>query len=491
MRLRLTGAVLVLLGLVAAGTAVASATLWRPADQVRAEAIAAGATTMLVTEPGVLELVDETVTVRATASGGARVVLAVGRDSDVLAWVGQDPHTLVTGLADEATLATRPGEPAPAAPPAEGSGKEAEAEPEDEEDSEAEVASGTAPADPLSSDMWLQVAEGEGTVEMEWTDRPGRWSLLVATTGEEAVSPRLELSWPREVLTPWLLPGSWTGGALVLAGAVLLVLSARRGREWVEVAEAEPAAAPSAPTTLPEGVPLTRRQLRELEARQQSARSRPVAHRLRRSAPSVASAEEPVPTAPAPAGREAPAATPGAPEPAHGWVPAPPTGAGPSASAAQPPAVRPAVPDAPPAARHTAPAPAAAPAPAVSPASPSRTVPSAATPGALPPATGSPSAAAEPATPAEPVTAGEPQEGAPQAPGPARSAWSRLRRRRHAAEPVEPPAPAPATEPDPEPAPLAPSPSRPTYASADAWRARWGFVEVPTDPRPEDEEEAR
>src|SRR5690554_3607641 len=110
-RLRLTGAVLVLLGLVAAGTAVASATLWRPADHILAEALASGATTMIVTDPGVLELGDETVAVRATAPAGARVVAVVGRESDVRAWVGQDAYTRVTGLADAATLATTAGEP--------------------------------------------------------------------------------------------------------------------------------------------------------------------------------------------------------------------------------------------------------------------------------------------------------------------------------------------------------------------------------------------
>src|SRR5690606_16636926 len=88
--LSLTGDVLVLLGLVAAGSGVASATLWRASVHVQAEAFAAGATTLLVTEPGVLELVDDTVTVRASAPAGSTVVLAVGREADVRAWVGLD-----------------------------------------------------------------------------------------------------------------------------------------------------------------------------------------------------------------------------------------------------------------------------------------------------------------------------------------------------------------------------------------------------------------
>jgi len=194
--LRLTGAVLVLLGLVAAGSGVASATLWRPADHVQAEAIAAGATTLLVTEPGVLELVDDTVTVRASAPAGSTVVLAVGREADVRAWVGLDPHTRVTGLADASTLAAEPGQPvAPPveAPPADGASPEPtdDASPETTDDASPETTddapSSTAVEDPESaapdpsgSDMWLVETSGEGSAELSWTREPGRFSLLVA-----------------------------------------------------------------------------------------------------------------------------------------------------------------------------------------------------------------------------------------------------------------------------------------------------------------------
>src|SRR5690606_33481564 len=52
---------------------------------------------LVVTDPGVLELADAKVTVRAVADGP--VVLAVGRDTDVVGWIGEDPHQRVTGLA--------------------------------------------------------------------------------------------------------------------------------------------------------------------------------------------------------------------------------------------------------------------------------------------------------------------------------------------------------------------------------------------------------
>ena len=332
MHLRLTGAVLVLLGLVAAGSGVASATLWRPADHVQAEAIAAGATTLVVTEPGVLELVDDTVTVRASAPAGSTVVLAVGREADVRAWVGLDPHTRVTGLADASTLAAEPGQPvAPPVetPPADDASPEPtdDASPDATDEATGEAADeadangsenddapsstavedleATAP-DPSGSDMWLVETSGEGSAELSWTREPGRFSLLVASTGPEAGPPTLELTWPREVATPWLWPGVWTGVGLALAGVALLVLGWTRSRRrdtWTEVAEPEPA------VEVPTG-PLTRRQLRELEA---ARASRTPATRRRRR-------EGPAPTRVSPSAAS-PAATPGG-EPTQPFVPA-------------------------------------------------------------------------------------------------------------------------------------------------------------------------
>lgn len=295
MHLRLIGAVLVLLGLVAAGTGVASATLWRPADEVRAEALAPGASTLLVTDPGVLELLAETVTARASGPQGQPIVIAVGREADVIAWVGLDPHARVTGLADDATLVTVPGQPVepPVETPAEDPADDApepsheattavDATDEEpaatESDAASSDAAGTAAADdagaanapdPAGSDMWIAEVTGETTAELEWQARPGRWSLLVASTGPEAGAPTLELTWPREVVTPWFRPGLWIGGSLVVVGLGLVLVGWLRSRhddEWTEVDEVEVPEVPSGP--------LTRRQLRELEAARAAGRGR-------------------------------------------------------------------------------------------------------------------------------------------------------------------------------------------------------------------------
>ncbi|WP_159795007.1 hypothetical protein [Puerhibacterium puerhi] len=216
---KLLGTVLIVLGLVAAGLGVASATVWRQSDTVVATATPQGDGALVVTDPGVLELVDDSVTVRATVPGDGKVTLAVGRDVDVAGWVGDEPYTRVTGLSDWESLAVAAGEPSASPSPAEGQDAGAAAEPA--------KPSGD---DPAGNDMWVAQASGDGTVTLRWGDQPGRWSLLAAGVGDGAQAPTVELTWPRTVTTPWLWPGVIAGVVLVLAGlAVLLVRRRRRG----------------------------------------------------------------------------------------------------------------------------------------------------------------------------------------------------------------------------------------------------------------------
>lgn len=306
---RLIAALLGLLGLAAAALGIASATAWRADDPLIATATADTAT--LVTEPGVLEVAGEpvTVTVRAT---GSPVVLAVGRDTDVAGWVGDDPHQLVTGLADWHDLALQDAAtPAPAgSPSAEPSASAPEPSPSASADDGA--AQQTA-ADPTGSDMWVTEVNGDGAATLEWTAPPeGRWSLLAVSLGD--TDPTLELSWPQEVTTPWLWPGVATG-VLLLAVAAILAVRIRRSRtgaDWHDVstgmiAVVTPQTAGGAAVTAPAttgtiplidpatGLPLTRRQIREAEAA--AAASRRGRRGTTGAVPTVTGA---VPTVPAP-----------------------------------------------------------------------------------------------------------------------------------------------------------------------------------------------
>ncbi|HEY8866784.1 MAG TPA: hypothetical protein VIM22_07605, partial [Solirubrobacteraceae bacterium] len=152
---------------------MASATAWRPVDTLVATATAGKDGNVVVTAPGVLELGGRVpVTVTARADGGKKVVLAVGKESDVTGWVGKDAHTVITGLADTKTLKTN------------------------------EVAAGgtAKPSpDPDGSDLWVQQATGKSSAQLTWTPQPGRWVLLAAGAGAGAAAPSVVLSWPQSV----------------------------------------------------------------------------------------------------------------------------------------------------------------------------------------------------------------------------------------------------------------------------------------------------
>lgn len=276
---RLIAALLGVLGIAAIGLGVASATVWRADDPLVATADPGGDTRTLVTDPGVLELAGDPVTVTVRAEGSP-VVLAVGRDTDVTAWVGSDPYARVTGLSDWHTLATTAGEP-PATATAEA---EAEPAPSPSASGATEEAAVEA-ADPTGSDMWVLEVGGDGSATLDWPAQDGRWSLIAVSLGDTA--PTLDLSWPQTVTTPWLWPAVAFGVLLLAVAAILLVriLRAPDGPDagWHPVTTGAIATVTAPPGSLAAGgsepsasgaIPLgtvgvsapTRRQIREAEA---------------------------------------------------------------------------------------------------------------------------------------------------------------------------------------------------------------------------------
>ncbi|MFF2268785.1 hypothetical protein ACFVTZ_10965 [Cellulosimicrobium cellulans] len=330
---RIIAALLLVGGLVAVGLGVASATVWRDSDTVVATTAYTGDGTMLVTEPGVLDLVAEDVTIRATAPGEQQVTLAIGREVDVTGWVGEDAHGVVTGLSDWDALATRAVEPTAAEEtpaegetpadgeaPAEGETPAEEAPAEGETPADGEAAEGETPADgetpaegetavvgvdPAGSDMWFEESTGAGSASLRWSDQPGRWQLLVAGVGEGAAAPTLELSWPRQVETPFLWPGVIGGAVLILLGLGVGAASLRpkrrgpsgRGAATSATPAVAPTASPQAPTDERDAgedggeVPtdtaqvrmLTRRELREREEAERLAQQQARAQKPRRA----------------------------------------------------------------------------------------------------------------------------------------------------------------------------------------------------------------
>lgn len=308
---RALATLLCLMGAAAIALGIASATAWRADDVLVADAQAAPGTTMLVTDPGVLDLAADSVTVTARADGG--VVIALGRAEDVDAWVGGDAHTRVTGLAKWHVLATADveaepepeptDEPAASPTPADGEtaapdpaatptpdATETPAAPADGEAAEGADAEGTgsdepaetAAPDPSGSDLWIAEVSGTGEAEFEWTAQDGRWSVLVAALGDDPEPPAVSLAWPQVVTTPWLWPGVIVGSLLVLGGLAwwtLMLLAGRRAKRRgaatpaVAVAAPVPVGASAAVAAVAEA-PMTRRQLRELEEQQRSRGAR-------------------------------------------------------------------------------------------------------------------------------------------------------------------------------------------------------------------------
>lgn len=195
----LLAGLLVLGGLVALGVGIAQRTVWLPDDEVTATARISAAGPVAVTAPGVLEMRTGPVRVTAESPDGGPVLLAVGREGDVQAWVDGAAHATVTGLAAEHRLAVEPA------------------------DGEAKV------PDPAASDLWVQTETGTGKAELTYDPPAGRWLLLAAGDGTTPAPAEVTMTWPREVTTPWSVPLIVAGAVLVVAGAALLVLLWQRG----------------------------------------------------------------------------------------------------------------------------------------------------------------------------------------------------------------------------------------------------------------------
>jgi len=531
---RALASLLCLLGAAALGLGVASATVWRADDTLVATV---EATTLVATEPGVLDLAAADVTVRAEAEGA--VVIALGRTADVEAWIGTDAHAWVTGLVDRTTLSTRDVEatspsPTATADPTATAGPAATPAPEPTAEATAEPTDGDAAgeataavADPTGSDLWVAEATGDGEAELEWSRQDGRWSVLVAAVGPDAGPVTLRLTWPQVVTTPWLAPGVAVGGLLLVAGLLWWVVLLW-GTRWLGPVGALSRAGSARllallrheehegevrrPGTHP--VPVVERARRATGEVERVARDTPAADRADgsphgrpevtdvvrpQSSAAVEAHPVPLPDDGAPLTRRqlreraAAAAASGTARPASPASAADAPGPGPTTgSTADVSPTAPAAPTtddattaAPPVAvpkRHAVPPTAAA-------VTPAGRTPAGLTPAGLTPAT--PATAG--ATPAEPAPVAEPTPPAEPAPvaEPTPAARRRVSRvpswlpgRRTSADVAE----APASVPDPVPEAPAPTvPATAPSASADAWRRAWGIpsierTEAPTAP---------
>ena len=315
MNRRLMTALTAVLGLLVVALAVCSATVWRPSST--AQATLPGTTELhyVVTQPGVLGLVDSDVTITATAvNPDEKTSIVIGHSADVQAWLAQDPYLSVTGLSDWTALTSTEvtqrcetpetsATPAPEATEGATAGQTAapSATPSPSATPGADAtASGTATAtaqppavdengcttlrnsgaDPTGSDLWVTSASdtGQTTLSLDATDSD--LVALVSTDGSSA-APKVALSWPRNVSTPWLIPGLVVGALLILLGVFGFLVDvqtrhaeaqrrARAAERAARIAAADGVSTAALPRVDDPNRALTRRELRE-KARAEAA----------------------------------------------------------------------------------------------------------------------------------------------------------------------------------------------------------------------------
>lgn len=182
-------------------------TVWAPAETVTAR-VAAGARAGPVTviEPGVRAGATGSVEVSIDADGP--FTLAVGRASDVEAWVGDAAHLSVTGISEGALSS--------------------------------EYADGeeTVP-DPRGSDLWISEEPGVGTLTYRWSEPvEGDWSILLAADGESPAPTQVFITRPNDQSTPFALPLIIGGALVVVLGIALLFIAPRnRGNHRTDAVE--------------------------------------------------------------------------------------------------------------------------------------------------------------------------------------------------------------------------------------------------------------
>jgi hypothetical protein len=164
---------------------VAQRTFLRAPDSVSLAADVASDAPVMVIDGAALNAFDGSQTVLVEGTGP--VFAAYGRTTDVLAWVGDTRHTLVTLDEETGELTSR-------------------------------VVSGTETEipDPNGSDLWLDDFVKEDELRMT-INVPDTISVIIASDGIAPAPGDLTLSWPLDNSTPW-------AGPLIVGGALVLLL---------------------------------------------------------------------------------------------------------------------------------------------------------------------------------------------------------------------------------------------------------------------------
>ncbi len=161
-------------------------TLWAPAETVTfsvPEGTASGPVTVI--DAGARD--DDAADIDISVKGEGPFTLAVGRASDVDAWVGGAAHLRVTGVGEDA-LETSFTEGEPTVP------------------------------DPRGADLWTSEETADGSVTHQWINpAEGEFSILLVSDGTAAAPSDISITKPNDRSTPFAVP-------LIIAGALVAVL---------------------------------------------------------------------------------------------------------------------------------------------------------------------------------------------------------------------------------------------------------------------------
>lgn len=210
---------------------ILNATVWQPSKRI--VATTRTNTQYVVSDPGVLQLVDSTVRIKISATDNeARVCAALGSSQDVTGWLAGSAYTRVTGLSDWKTLSHR-----------------------------ASAASGTATAQTVGfsdSDLWTRVVCGDGSVELTTAQGASGKVLLIdantkttdaqsssdssdnnASQTDIATTPlTISMDWTRNNLPNYAMPFYFVAGLLIvaaiLAASVFAIDPAKRRKQLDE-----------------------------------------------------------------------------------------------------------------------------------------------------------------------------------------------------------------------------------------------------------------
>lgn len=191
------GIVTPILGLLAVACivlGVLNATMWKPSARITASSSVNGSR-YVVTDPGVLFLIDKRVNITAKASdASANVCIVIGSARDVAGWIAGTPYTRITGLSDWSALSTQ---------------KAAAQGTADQSDNQVAV---------QDSDMWTKTSCGNGTanLQIKGTATDDGTNAVALIDFGDAKNATVSLDWTRQTLPDFAMPLYFAGGLFVI-----------------------------------------------------------------------------------------------------------------------------------------------------------------------------------------------------------------------------------------------------------------------------------